>query len=286
LIQDYGIEKKNESLISSIARTKQIAGVGQKGVEISDDERLQKWNEGINSLFDGGSSNNIWQNDPSLRLLHHVMQQHTLSKEHFDRILLGREIDVNTKQYATVQSLTGHVEMGCGSLLYLVLECADIYENDNSNDVIYKAAKHIAKTHGLSNALRLSVPKATSTGKIIVPQELCDKYGIKSPRYLLSALGMGDEECKRLLQSAVEDIVKAARMHLNEARSLRDEIISGPHGAKALSTFLHSLASETFFDRLEDHDFNLTDRRLRNVGMEEHFKCGTRMIASSFRKLF
>jgi len=107
--------------------------------------------------------------------------------------------------------------MGCGSLLYLVLECADIYENDNSNDVIYKAAKHIAK-----------------------------------------------------------DIVKAARMHLNEARSLRDEIISGPHGAKALSTFLHSLASETFFDRLEDHDFNLTDRRLRNVGMEEHFKCGTR----------
>ena len=219
------------------------------------------------------------------------MQEHTLSKKHFDRIILGREEEVNKKHYATVENLKDHVEMSCGSLLFLILECANIYQYENNNlvtnnEIIYEAAKHIGVTHGLSNALRLSVPKASSTGKVIIPQDLCDKYGINSPRYLLSALGMGDEECKSHLRSAVSDIVDIARNHLNEARLLRHEITSHPRGDTALSTFLPSLASETFLNRLEQHTFDLTDRQLRNVGMKEHISCATRMVAASYQKTF
>ena len=270
--------------MNSISASKQIVGIGQKGIEITDEERLKKWNEGIQSLFDENSI--TWQNDPTLRLLHYVMQHHTLSKEHFDRILLGREIDVNTQQYDTVKNLKDHVEMSCGSLLYLILECANIERNNEENKVIYEAARHIGITHGLSNSLRLSVPKASSTGKVIVPQELCNKYGIKSPRYLLSALGMGDDECKRHLQSAIKHIVEIGRFHLNEARKLRNEIKLNGNGESAISAFLPALASETFLNRLEQHSFDLTDRQLRNVAMWEHINCASKLITQSYRKGF
>ena len=281
-------EEQNASKNDYITKSKQIPGVGQTAIAIPDDVRLQKWKEGIESLFNEHTTDTVWQKDGTLRLLHHIMQHHTLSKEHFDRILLGREIDVNTKHYATVQSLKEHVEMSCGSLLYLVLECANIYQNisDNDNEVIYKAAKHIGITHGLSNALRLSVPKASSTGKVIVPQELCDKFDIKSPRYLLSALGMGDEECRRHLQSAVKDIVDVTRDELTKARMLRDDVYTNKQGKDALSAFLPALASETFLDRLEKHHYDLTDRQLRNVGFREHLSCSKKILEGSFKKKF
>ncbi len=269
---------------NDITASRQISGIGDKGIKIPDEERLQKWNNGIKSLFDDDSDR--WQNDATLRLLRHVMEKHSLSKHHFERILLGRQIDVDMKHYPTLDSLVDHVEMSCGSLLYLVLECANIYQSDLENEAIFKAAKHIGITHGLSNALRLSIPKASSTGKVIIPQDLCEKYNIKSPRYLLSALGMGDEECRRELQRAVEDIVALSRDHLNSARMIRDEILLHPRGGDALSTFIPALASETFMKRLERHHFDLTDRQLRSVGIVEHLACTQRMLSASFRKTY
>ena len=270
---------------NDIRESKQIAGIGQKSIEIPDDVRLQKWNDGIASLFDS-NTDSLWEKDSTLRLLNHVMQQHSLSRKYFDQILLGRKIDVDTKQYTSMESLKNHVEMSCGSLLYLVLECANIYQNNEENRIIFDAARHIGITHGLSNALRLSVPKASSTGKIIVPQELCDKYNIKSPRYLLSALGMGDEECKQHLQSAVRDIAELSRDHLKSARLLRNEILAQKRGRDALSTFLPALASETFLNRLERHSFDLQDRKLRNVGIIEHLSCTLSMLSASQQKRF
>lgn len=281
---DSGLRFAETSQSDDIIASKQVAGIGLKSREIPDHERLQKWNEGIKSLYDGNSD--LWQKDATLRLLNHVMQQHTLSKEHFDKILLGRKVDVDTKQYQSIETLKDHVEMSCGSLLYLVLECANIYQNDGRNEVIYKAAKHIGITHGLSNALRLSVPKASSTGKIIIPKDLCDKYNVKSPRYLLSALGMGDEECKRQLQNGVRDIVASSREHLNSARILRDEILAHTEGDRALSTFLPALAAETFMNRLEQHQFDLTNRQLRSVGLVEHASCSYRMLTASYNRNF
>ena len=247
---------------------------------------MEKWNTGIQALFDDDSS--IWSTDPTLRLLHYVICHHhqSLSKEHFDRILLGRKLDVSEYQYSTLESLKEHVEMSCGSLLYLVLECANIHQHNQENEPIYDAAKHIGITHGLANSLRLSVPKASSTGKIIIPQDLCEKYGVRSPRYLLSALGMGDEECKTHLQHAVRDIVQEARIHLKEGRMYMNEIKNLSNGDDALSTFLPALASETFLDRLERHEYQLTDRKLRNVGYSEHMSCVTKITKASFRKVY
>ena len=297
---ESGLRFKEDTLKNSISASKQIPGLGNRDIPISDDERITMWREGVESLYEDvsvGNSSNDLGNRPgylprqampysaTLRLLKYVLGKRPLSKTHFDEILRGREIDVDMKQYPTVKSLEEHCEMSCGSLLKLVLECSGIH-NDSTNEIIYDTAREIAIAHGLTNALRLSIPTASSTGKVIVPQELCEQYDIQSPRYLLSALGMGDKECRKNLQLAVCSIVSIARHRLEKARLQKNALESHPMGELAMSTFLPSVASETFLNRLEKHNFDLTDRTLRSVGFSEHLQCGMGLIRASIKKTY
>lgn len=278
--------KKKQSKNDHYSSSKQIPGVGQREILIPDHERIHFWKNGIDTIFREGGGSRLIQQHSTLRLLSEIVEKQSLSRHIFDKIIKGREKDVDMKQYPTMSSLEEHVDMSCGSLLQLVLECGGIRDNCPENEVIFEAAREVGIAHGLTNALRTSVPTASATGKVIIPQELCEKHGIKSPRYLLSALGMGDEECRRHLQSAVKDLVGVARQNLKQARKKKDDISNHPLGDMALSAFLPALASETFLDRLESHQFDLTDRSLRNVGRIEHIQCAQRLMLASWNKSF
>jgi phytoene/squalene synthetase len=247
-------------------------------------ERMHHLRDSVESLYNNDNPDALWQKDGNLRLIHLVMKSHELSRKFLDRIIEARERDINVKQYATMQSLVEHTELSCGSLLHLALQSAGVDQSD-SEHVIYKAACEIGRAHGLTNALRTSIPVA-SFGKIIIPADLCTKYGVKSPRYLLSALGQGDEECRGHLKSAVRDIASTARTHLNNARILRDSVSSSTHGDRALSALIAGVASETFLNRLENHDFDLTDKNLRQVGIVEHAICAGRILLASKNKTY
>jgi phytoene/squalene synthetase len=188
------------------------------------------------------------------------------------------------KQYDTLDDLLRHAGQSCGSLSQLVLESGQMQATDHP--VSHEAARLVGIGHGLTNALRTSIPVISTTGKLIVPADLCVKYGVRSPRYLLSALGMGDEQCVRALQSAVQDIATAAREHLAAARGLRSEILLEISGTKAVSVLLPALASDAFLNRLEQKQYMLTDKDLRNVGSMEHAMCKVRMIAAYYQKSY
>jgi len=249
------------------------------------EERIEYWKEGIESLYEHDISYHYTEEEePILRLLSYIMRNHNpLSREYFDRIILEREADVGRKQFQDMQTLVNHADMSCGSLMHLVLEGAGILKHDDTipdekeRCLIRETARDIGITHGLTNALRLSVPTLSNTGLVVIPQDLCEKYGVKSPRYLLSALGMGDEECKQHLQDAIRDIVFLARCHLESARHKRDEILDTTPdvdvATKVFSAFLPVVSSEVFLNRLEKHQYDLTDRNLRNVGFGEHLNC-------------
>lgn len=245
-------------------------------------EHIEWWQQGIDHLYNNTEKQPEDWNHPTLRLLQQVIAQHNLSKCHFDDILMGRRRDVDLKQYPTLDSLIEHVVLSCGSLSELVLESGDVKNSAKA----YKVAKLVGVTHGLTNALRTSIPVMSTTGKLVVPQDLCEKYGVKSPRYLLSALGQGDVECRAAFQNAIRDIANEARSYLEQARSLRDEVLEEPDGEKAVAVFIPGLASEIFLDRLEEANFDLTDRDLRNVGMMEHVRCVSRMIAAYYQKRY
>ena len=54
----------------------------------------------------------------------------------------------------------------------------------------------------------------------------------------------------------------------------------------AVSAFLPVTASETFLDRLEMKNFDLTDRNLRSVGMTEHEKCTLKLYKASLQQQY
>lgn len=272
-------------------------------------DHLDWWQQSIDQLFMNNSNNDDeeeeetvlgaatsspkldWQTHSTLRLLHHVLDQTPdsvndrfsverklswTSKQHFDDVLQGRRNDLDLKQYPTLDHLERHASLSCASLSQLVLESGGM--TLQTNPVAHQAARLVGMGHGLTNALRTSIPVVSTTGKLIVPEDLCVKYGVKTPRYLLSALGQGDTVALKALADAVQEIALAARSHLEAARELRDDILKEDKGDQAVKVLLPALASDTFLNRLEQSGYNLTDRDLRNVGSLEHMQCSLRMI--------
>lgn len=260
---------------------------------------LDWWQQGIQSLYGDSSATHpttMDMNDkavaghpsydhPTLRLLQDLIRRHSWSKAYFDDILLGRRKDLDMKQYTTVHDLMEHARLSCGSLFSLVLESGDVTQT--SNPPAHDAARLLGKAHGMTNALRLSIPIVSTTGKLIIPQDLCIKYGVKSPRYLLSALGQGDAECKQALQSAVQEIASIAEDNLEQARTLRDDILTkNTGGAAAVKVFLPAVASDMFLKQLAAKGYDLTDKNLRHVGMIEQGMGMAKMLAAFYQQRY
>ena len=285
-------------------------GYGEDATIRLQEERLRRWRRGIESVFSsrGGGSYAIgpdqaedWTLSPTLRLLRHILlRRNHLSPENFTSILNARMRDLRVNQYDTVQDVVAHSSDSCGGLLRLVLECCDfpaprpgsggVDEDRGTNMTIaHKIAREIGILHGLSNALRTSVSVLSTTGKCIVPADLCLRYGVRSPRYLLSALALGDEECRRALQSAVGDLVGEARGRLESARGRRDEmynVMGEERGRRVAAAFLVGIPAESFLDRLERGGYDLSDMGLRNVGLSEHFACSSRLMRARWEGMY
>jgi phytoene/squalene synthetase len=282
------------------------------------EEQLEWWRAGIEGIYEKKHvvKEEEEEEHPTLRLLRalhyhrHPREESeattaatgTFTKCHFDDILDGRKTDLELKQYPTLTHLEHHAMQSCGSLAQLVLESAGVYQKDHP--ITHSAAKSVGTCHGLTNALRMSIPVVSTTGRLIVPQDLCEKYDVKTPRYLLSALGQGDTVGLQAMRFAVRDIVEHAREHLETARDLREEILlevkhenhnhdtkhssneNNNNNGAALAVLLPGLASETFLNRLEAHDFDLTNRDLRNVSWLEHARCSARMIQGYYQQTY
>lgn len=165
------------------------------------EEQLEWWEQGAEQVFSEDSSADDIDalRHPTLWLLHQLISASgpismetvgdkksslSLSRCHFDDILKARRDDLSIRQYATLDQLEEHAVWSCGSLSQLVLEADNIFETQHS--LPYEAVKLVGRAHGLTNALRLSIPVVSSTGRLVIPQGLCEKYGVMSPRYLLS----------------------------------------------------------------------------------------------------
>jgi hypothetical protein len=227
-----------------------------------------------------------YEDHPVLQLLQLLQERYGIqwTKQHYDEVLIGRMKDLDVKQYSTMYDLIHYAQQSCGSLNKLLLQSTNIKEE--SNPMAYKAAELVGIGHGLSNALRQSVAVLSTAGKLIIPQELTTKYNVKSPRYLLSALSTGDEQCEYALQQCVQDIVACARKHIQEARILRNDILREPNGNIAIKCLLSSIPSEIFLNRLQHYNYKLTDRNLRYTNLIDHAICTTHIISAYYQSKY
>merc|ERR1712232_698125 len=104
---------------------------------------------------------------------------------------------------------------------------------------VYETAHDISIATGIASTLRKSITLA-SMGKIVIPVDLCKKYGVQNPRYLLSFLGQGDN-CQEALRNAVHDMVTKSLAHLDNARSRRDTVLQSSDGLTAVKCFLPAI---------------------------------------------
>jgi hypothetical protein len=234
------------------------------------------------------------------------------SRESLHTILNARIQDLELRQYPTVESLVSRCHDSCSGLNSLVLECAGLPPSiESSNEAsemslaTHRAGLHFGVTHGISNALRMAIVIASTTttttstsavgsegsynttntaGRIVLPQDLGEKYSLLRPRYVLSALAMGDEDCKAKLKLVVKDMVDIARDELRlgeeEMNAAQDVLNSGQQMQykRAREAFLPVLAATTFLNRLEERDYDLTDRGLRNVSRGEQMVCSWNLL--------
>jgi len=264
---------------------KAVDGQYKRKMPTTPEEALLWWRQGIASLYSKDSISE-YLDHPTIRLLSFVLQQankddltkQKLSQNLFNEILNHREQDLQLRQYQTLDELIHHSNQSCGSLLKLVLECTLLFPD--TNPIAYQVADDVGIAHGLTNALRTSIPVVSRTGKLIIPLELCERYGVKTPRFLLTALSQGDESCKQALGFAVRDIAQSAREHLIKARSLREQVLAESGGQRATAVFLPGIGAETFLDRLKNKNYDLTDLNLRNVSLLEHATCAARMLSA------
>jgi phytoene/squalene synthetase len=286
----------------------------------SPSQQLDWWQEGIEKFVFSSSAPPAdvgvdkqqlqllqYSSHPTLRLLRNLVHDNrgvsAWKKESFEAILNGRRMDLDVKQYETMAQLIQHAEQSCGNLTKLVLQSNISFHRMSNHEQqgpscdssLYEAARLAGICHGLTNALRTSIPVISLSGKLIIPAELTRKHGVKSPRYLLSALGQGsDDTCVRALQACVQDIVVVARDHLQRARDLRPAILQelGQNDTGNTTTrvimaaLLPGVASETFLNRLEQSNYQLTDSSLRHAGLVEHVTCAARMISAYYRQTY
>ena len=138
-------------------------------------EQLEWWQQAVNQLYHDNPKSTTdpveIPDHPTLRLLQHVFppsQSSTTAttQTHLNNVLQGRRNDLTTTQYSTLQQLEDHAALSCGSLSQLVLESGNMTEERNPQ--AHQAARLVGIGHGLTNALRTSIPVISATGKLIV----------------------------------------------------------------------------------------------------------------------
>ncbi|KAG5684885.1 hypothetical protein PVAND_014095 [Polypedilum vanderplanki] len=206
--------------------------------------RLKFWEDAIKKLFNNKKSQNIsLPKHPVVEELGFIMQQSSLTKRNFDRLINARK--AANLNFVTMKQMEQYAEETVSSLNYLLLETLDC-KNVNADH----AASHLGKAQGISNLLR-SIYSLRSYQHLPIPQELLIKHGISQERFYRS------KENDKAVENTVFDVATLAHQHLEKSIALMSKV---PKEAKIL--FLPMVSTKRFLEKLRKVNFNLTDKSI------------------------
>jgi phytoene synthase len=148
--------------------------------------RLQWWRENIAAAFEGGPV----RHHPVAEALTTVIQDLRLSRDHFDRLIDGRETDLADEPPATLAALEDYAEATSARLVYLALEVLGVRDPPASD-----AGLHVGIAYSLAGLLRAMPFQARQ----IIPADIPGPNG-------------------------VTELAAAASRHLQAARAQRNRI--------------------------------------------------------------
>jgi phytoene synthase len=148
--------------------------------------RLQWWRENIAAAFEGGPV----RHHPVVEALTTVIRDLRLSRDHFDRLIDGRETDLADEPPATLAALEDYAEASSAPLVYLALEVLEVHDPLASS-----AGLHVGIAYSLTGLLRAMPFRA----RHIIPADIP-------------------------AQNGVTELAAAASRHLRAARARRNRI--------------------------------------------------------------
>jgi NADH dehydrogenase [ubiquinone] 1 alpha subcomplex assembly factor 6 len=201
---------RREALFALYAFNYEIARVRESVTEpILGQIRLQWWRENVAAAFEGGPA----RHHPVAEALTTVIRDLRLSRDHFDRLIDGREIDLADEPPATLAALEDYAEATSARLVYLALEVLGV--NDPAAG---DAGLHVGIAYSLAGLLRAMPFRARQ----IIPADIPTPNGVTelaaaASRHLQAARA----ERNRISRSALPALLPAVIAQRSLARLSR-----------------------------------------------------------------
>lgn len=168
--------------------------------------RLQWWREAVAEIYDGRP-----RRHEVIQPLSEAILRHDLTRAHFDRLLDGREQDLDDEGPVDLAALEDYAEATSSTLLWLALEILG-----GSAPAARDAARHLGIAWALVGLLR-AVPFHAGQRRLYLPRDLVEETGTDLDE-LYGCRGSPG------LCELVEQVAARARDHLDIARRLRREV--------------------------------------------------------------
>ena len=213
-----------------VARTAEVVSEAMLG-EI----RLQWWRDAIDEIFAGQPREHMVVEE-----LAALAARVALSRDDFEALLIGREVDLSSEPPADLQSLEGYLEATSASLMRLAMQVLGV----PLDELARKSVRHLGVAWGITGLLR-AVPFHAAQKRVYLPQDHLFAAGVKLPD--LFELRGSDA-----IDGVAMRLAKRADEHLQEGKSLAAGLPS-----QALPTLLPAVLVGRYLQRLERTDYNV-----------------------------
>ena len=203
--------------------------------------RLQWWRENLDAIYADAPTRQHEVVEP----LAAAIRRRGLSRVHFDRLIVARELDLGDESPGSLAALEAYAEDTSSRLVWLALETLG-----ERGDAALAAGRAIGIGYALSGLLR-AVPFHARLKRLYLPRDLAAVEGLRVEQELFEL------RSPPALRRVVEKVARAAADHLATARSLRREV---PRAA--LPALLPAVLAAADLARLERASYDPFDRRV------------------------
>jgi NADH dehydrogenase [ubiquinone] 1 alpha subcomplex assembly factor 6 len=239
----FAPEDRHEALFALLAFNLEIAKTREVVTEpLIGQMRLQWWRDAVERLYQPSDATQPPPAHEVVRSLALAISRHSLSREHFDRLIDARDADLSDTPPASLDALRDYAEATSAPLVRLGLEVLGLRSwRSIEQEAAIRAAREVAIAWALTGLLR-AVPFLIRQRRIMLPADLLARHGLKAARLF-------DFRPDPLaLAPVVAEVAAAARVHLSQARRLRPKV-----PAAAIPALLPATLADHSLSTLERH---------------------------------
>ena len=212
--------------------------------------RLQWWRETLNAIYTGKPpAHEVAQ------ALARAVARHELNQMHFDGLIEARELDLDMRPPADMETLIAYADATAGGLTLLALEILN--PGGNGLDRAEAVGRNIGIAWALTGLLR-SIEFRAQRGRVNLPKALLEKHEANPADILALRSSPG-------IRAAVEEIAGLARGYLAAARTQAVPDWASP-------ALLPGVLASSYLSRIERADFDPFNFRGESGGFRRQLR--------------